>query len=148
MRHSGNARTHTFCRTAEAVAGADAWGQITSLDHEHTHVHQHEGKVRQRRQRAVVDPARKRIHGWAVKCVLEPVKPRWVQMLEEHSRSSICDSPPQRPEAQVEPKESDAHRQSDKHARLLGVLVDQEHPAAENQLAAHLDGSHQKVASS
>ena len=50
-------RAHTFCRIAKAVAGTDAWGQIASLDRKHTHVNQDEGKVRQRRQRAVVDPA-------------------------------------------------------------------------------------------
>eukprot|EP00966_Prymnesium_polylepis_P310008 7162496-Prymnesium_polylepis.4 len=56
-----------------------------------------------------------------------------------HKIDSMRHTPLERLHGQSQRKERDAHKQRDDEARLLRMLADQQHPAAEHQLAAHFE---------
>ena len=127
----------TFCRRAESVAAASFGGQLASLDHQNARVQEDEGQVQQCCKRSVV---------------LTASGAQGAETCSQHIHSTMCTVPYhtapfedpggglfQWREAKIQPKEGNADEEGHNHTGLFGLSADQQNPARDHQLAAHLE---------
>eukprot|EP00966_Prymnesium_polylepis_P122129 2823063-Prymnesium_polylepis.2 len=146
--HKASKREHDHCpsRTVGAVAksksGAHSLGHglstrivlcsrschgrlIANFHHQHARVDEDQSNFYQRHEQPVLGPE-------ACGCAC------WVREQALRVGGTLFDAPPKWPDGEMQQQEQNADEERHKHASLLKVFRDQQHPAHESQLATHL----------